>query len=203
MGQACLERKCCYKESKTKKVPWCYFPNNYQAYQIMKQDVKENGDIYIEMTRKTQVPFPNLHQKVYVEVSNMGENTVRVHFNTSEMYLFVPPIKLDKAEDKPKAKRQYDVKIENQNIIVTRKSSKTKIWSADLKTLVMSEQYSQIYTTINSSTVMGLGEHKDVYEKVVQDNKQYLFFNRDQQPAPGKFYIIDKFLQTLKLTSSD
>lgn len=167
-------------------MPWCYFGSNYQGFKLSKQTHSDENGLWIELTRNIQLPYPNLFQKVSVQVQYLGENSLRVRFNTTEMNLFVPPVKLDLPKHNPRVARKYEVTLENNILTVIRNSSKAKIWTADLNTLVMSEQFSQVYTTINSNLVMGLGEHKDVYEKVVKDNKQYLFFNRDEPPRPGK-----------------
>lgn len=96
----------------------------------------------------------------------LSENTLRVRFNTTEQKIFVPPIKLDLPTFTPNTDKKYLVKIKNNIISVYRKSPYNLVWSADINTLVLSEQFNQIFTTISSNIVYGLGEHKDSYEKV-------------------------------------
>lgn len=80
----------------------------------------------------------------------------------------------------------------NNIISVFRKNPHNLVWSADLNTLVLSEQFNQVFTSISSNIVHGLGEHKDTYEKMVKNRKQVLFFNRDEPPRPGNFKIVQK-----------
>jgi len=184
--QACLERKCCYKEEHGEgNTPWCYFPTSYEAYTLTSHKESETGQ-FIEMTRKTHIPYSNLFQRITIKITYLNENSLRVSFNTSEERLFVPPIVLDLPKFEIEKAKQYDVNLVDNVITVYRKSNRALIWSADLNTLIMSEQFNQLHTSINSNVVSGLGEHKDDYEKIVQNRKRVLFFNRDEPPRPDK-----------------
>lgn len=187
--QACLERKCCYKEVHDDgNTPWCYFPSSYRAYQLTKHTKNEFGH-HLELSRHTPITYSNLFQKICIEIIYLSESSLRVRFNTSEEKLFVSPIKLDLPEFDQNTNTSYQVDVIDNVIYIHRKATNVLVWSADLNTLVMSEQFNQVFTGINSNLVMGLGEHKDVYEKVVKNRKQVLFFNRDEPPNPGNIVV--------------
>lgn len=206
--KACLDRRCCWSvpQSKDGKIikfkflnyflifffvlnfklddpPYCYFPIHYQAYQLTKHTENENGH-YLELIRHTPISYSNVYQTIFIEIIYLDQNSLRVRFNTTQAKLFVPPIKLDLPKFDSNQNKQYEVKFQNNVISVYRKQTNTLVWSADLNTLVLSEQFNQIFTTISSNLVFGLGEHKDVYEKVVKNRKRFLFFNRDQATLP-------------------
>ena len=98
----------------------------------------------------------------------------------------MPPIQLDLPQPDRNRESQYEVTLLNNVISVFRRKPHTLIWAADLNTLVLSEQFNQLFTTVGSNIVFGLGEHKDQYQKIVKDRKKILFFNRDEPPRENK-----------------
>ena len=185
--QACLDRRCCWSvpHSKDGNPPYCFFPTNYQAYQLIKHREVKSGH-YIELARHTPIPYPNIYQRIFIEVIYLSADSLRVRFNTSQEKLFVPPIQLDLPDLDPYREKKYEVTLRNNVISVFRRNPYNLIWSADLNTLVLSEQFNQVFTTLSSNIVFGLGEHKDQYQKIVKNRKQILFFNRDEPPRENK-----------------
>ena len=185
--QECADRGCCWAvpQSKDGNPPYCYFPTNYKAYQLTKHTENKLGH-YLELSRYTPISYPNVYQTISIDVIYLNENSLRIRFNTTQEKLFVPPIKLDLPQLDCNKEKQYEVTLQNNVISVFRRHPHILIWSADLNTLVLSEQFNQVFTTISSNQVYGLGEHKDSYAKLVKNRKQILFFNRDEPPRPDK-----------------
>lgn len=152
----------------------------------MTKHSEDKSGHYIELSRHTVIGYPNVYQRVFVEIIYLSADTLRVRFNTTQEKIFVPPIKLDLPQMDHNKEKQYEVTLRNNKISVFRRNPYTLIWAADLNTLVLSDQFNQIFTPIGSNMVFGLGEHKDLYQKLVKNRKQILFFNRDEPPRENK-----------------
>lgn len=152
----------------------------------MTRHTEDKSGHYLELSRHTPIQYHNVYQRIFIEIIYLSADTLRVRFNTTQEKLFVPPIKLDLPQSDQNKERQYEVTLRNNVISVFRRTPYQLVWAADLNTLVLSEQFNQVYTHLGSNMVFGLGEHKDQYVKMVKNRKQILFFNRDEPPRENR-----------------
>ncbi|RWS07042.1 lysosomal alpha-glucosidase-like protein, partial [Dinothrombium tinctorium] len=183
--QKCSDRGCCWRSPSNPSagnIPWCYFPPNYVGYQI-KRNSTDGNNLNIELNRVRPSGFPNDIQVVRVEVNSLTDNVLRVKFVDANNKRFEPQFPILNVPKSQLKSPLYDVQLTNEgNLVVTRKSNRRQIFNANLRTLIFSNQFHQLSSSLPSRYISGLGEHKDHFRKNV-NWKRYTFFNFDSPPT--------------------
>lgn len=188
----CISRGCCWMPAQNPShaqhgyppigVPYCFFPKHYTGYSIYRTEQSEHMSV-IYLKRMISSGFLHEVPMVKVEVIRVNTQQVRVRVFSASERRFEVPIALNVTYQNQFDDALYSFTIEEGTLTVRRKSTRKMLWSANLNTLIFSDQMIQINTKIATDVVYGLGEHKDEFRKALDSWKRYTFFNWDQPPA--------------------
>ena len=163
-------------------MPYCFFPKPYSGYSIL--NVEQSRD-QTTLMLKRMITSGYTHEVPVVKVKIISVNTrqIRVRIYSATERRFEVPIPLNITLESRVEDALYDYRIDEGQLVIRRKETNQMIWSANLNTLVFSDQLIQINTKIASDVVYGLGEHKDDFRKTLHSWKRYTFFSWDQPPS--------------------
>jgi alpha-glucosidase (family GH31 glycosyl hydrolase) len=179
----CISRGCCWMPAHNPAhAPHCFFPKQYTGYSIYRTEHSSHMSV-LYLKRMIASGFVHEVPMVKVEVIRVNTQQVRVRVYSASERRFEVPISLNVTYQDQFDDALYSFTIEEGILLIRRKETNRLLWSANLNTLIFSDQMIQINTKIATDVVYGLGEHKDDFRKALSSWKQYTFFNWDQPPA--------------------
>lgn len=164
--------------------PWCYFPDDYQGYQITKLDSSGGR---AELTRKRGSGVPNDIEKLVVEITPLLEadgSPLNVKIFDPNTKRFEPelPAMITSGFS---SKNLLSFSITQEGLLtVVRSATGAIIFQTHLGKLIYTNQFIQLNTKIDSPFVYGLGEHYDTFLKKADAFRAYSLFHMDMTPQP-------------------
>ncbi|XP_015783274.1 lysosomal alpha-glucosidase [Tetranychus urticae] len=188
--QVCESRGCCWvpvtrsKRNIPLNIPYCFYPSDYKLYDVA--DIKQgDNNATLKLVRKTASGFPDEIDNVNVEIIGLDSERLRVRFVDAEKDRFEVPMpffNLSKAEQIKSP--LYKIKINDDGKLqISRASTGTIIFNADLSTLIYADKYIQLHVHVPSTYLYGLGEHKAPFKKDLTGWNRYTMFARDIGPT--------------------
>ena len=187
--EACTARGCCWQPTDDSREsgmnpPWCFFPSNYPNY--VASNVTQTANGYSAMlTRNSKTFWPNDIMTLELSVVYYNENTVRFKIFDPKNARWEPPIPLAPPE-KQTTSRSYEVSIRKSpfGITVKRKLDKRCLFDMPLDApLVFADQFLQISSALNVSTIYGIGERRAPLAKILNQWSKIAIWNRDIPPT--------------------
>ncbi|ESO87857.1 hypothetical protein LOTGIDRAFT_219759 [Lottia gigantea] len=179
---SCQSRNCCWQPSSTQGTPWCFFPGNDNiGYKVDK--IAKDGSM-ATLSQINDTHWPNDVKSLKLNV--FKETSERLHFKIVDAFntRFEVPIKTPPTSNDGEANANYGVTIDQTSggITVTRKSTGTKLFDSTVSPMIYADQYIQITTSLPTTHIYGLGEHRG---PILQDATSHIvkgFWARDQPP---------------------
>ncbi|RWS13457.1 lysosomal alpha-glucosidase-like protein, partial [Dinothrombium tinctorium] len=182
--QKCFDRGCCWYSPENPSagdISYCYFPPEYFGYRVERAEANEKATTF-KLNKTRPSGLPDEIQLVHLEIFAIIDRLARVRFVDANKKRFepdFPKLNIPKSDLKSPL---YDIKVTNESrLIIRRKSNGKHVFNVDLKTLIFSNQFHQITSSLPSKYIYGLGEHKAKFRKDV-NWKRYTFFNFDSFP---------------------
>ncbi|XP_033641301.1 lysosomal alpha-glucosidase-like isoform X2 [Asterias rubens] len=187
--QNCNKRGCCWLPSPRNDrvlegVPSCFYPRDFPSYQM--DSLKQTDFGYsLNLTRTTKSYYEKDVMQLQMDV--YYETAQRLHFKIYDPKVkrYEVPITTPKV-----AKRapltEYNVQFSKSplGILVTRAKDSTVLFNSSVSTLIFSDQFLQISTSLSTQFIYGLGEHRGRF-RLSSDWKTYSMWARDQPPKVG------------------
>lgn len=172
--------------------PWCYFPKDYVGYNIVEWNQSETR---YKLKRTRPSNLPNDIDELIVEIDNFGPLALRLRIYDANKKRFEPdvpkfiePISSSPIEEKTGKHpfNQFEVKLDEGNLIIKRRSTNAMIFNTNLRKLIYSDQFIQLNSKLNSPLIYGLGQHLSPFLKLANESyKTYTFYSLDKLPLPG------------------
>ncbi|XP_055950266.1 lysosomal alpha-glucosidase-like [Argiope bruennichi] len=184
----CLQRGCCYqaKNNNTKfpplNVPYCFYPPNYDGYKL--QNIKKDSrHITAELKRSSSSGFPNDILSLYLVITFIDDNVLRIKITDPNAARFEVPIPINDGLKQFTAPN-YDVAIDSQTgqLTITRNSSQVVIFKTNLAQMVYSDQFLQLSSYLPSPYIYGIGEHYGSFLRNVNWTR-FTLLNTDKEPT--------------------
>ncbi|XP_015783663.1 lysosomal alpha-glucosidase [Tetranychus urticae] len=191
--QVCESRGCCWVPVTIKKrnvqslnVPQCFYPSDYKGYEIADVQQEKNSAL-IKLVRKVASGFPQDISNVSVEITGLDDERLRIRFVDAEKDRFEVPMPFfNVSEAEQFNSTLYKITInQDGKLLVSRTSTGTVIFNADLSTLIYSDKFIQLSVRVPSQYLYGLGEHKASFKKDLTGWNRYTMFARDIGPTEG------------------
>lgn len=165
--------------------PWCYYPDDYQGYEITKIDYSKNEAL---LRRKKPSGVPGDIEELAVKVTAMNPidgPTFNVRIYDAKKKRFEPELpKISARPGSGDGELLFFTLTEEGLLTVGRRSTGAVIFQTDLTKLIFADQFIQLNTKLNSPFVYGLGEHYDTFLKKADAYRVYSMFNHDRFPQP-------------------
>ncbi|CAF1181877.1 unnamed protein product, partial [Didymodactylos carnosus] len=183
--QACLARNCLFDAANSSGRPQCYLPPNY-GYELQSAENRENGmRLYLKKTDKVQSPFPiDVIENVILDVEYYSDQILRFKLYDKDKQRYEVPIPLNPPSSSkiqnPSYEFTYSSNSSNDNLLsffVKRRSTGQALFDTSLGGLILSDQFLQIVTRLQSPHVYGFGENNhDTLKHQVKDSPSWGLF---------------------------
>ncbi|XP_066581839.1 lysosomal alpha-glucosidase-like [Prorops nasuta] len=192
---SCQDRGCCWKPLQKQKsnnqtplnIPYCYYPNGWSMYEVYNVSEKEN-EIYQFLKQKSHSFYKNDIPLVKMEALGIDQSTLRVKIYDPQIKRYEPPWPI-RPKIKPSKKRmqqkQYNFKVDYflPGFSISRTSTNVTLFnSIGIGGFIFANQFLQISSTLPTSNIYGLGEHRTKL-KLNTHWQSFTLFNKDQPPT--------------------
>ncbi|KAK6185390.1 hypothetical protein SNE40_007635 [Patella caerulea] len=179
----CESRGCCWQASSTPGVPYCYYVEDkdigYKVDSISAD--KSSAAISIIKAGHWANPVNNLKLDIYRETPK------RLHFKITDPNnkRFEVPITTPVPSNDAGDTTEYDIQIveEQFGIVVKRKSSGAILFDTSIGPLTYADQYIDIATSLPTSYIYGLGEHRGQFWLDPKQHRKLGMWARDIPPS--------------------
>jgi len=183
--------------------PWCYFPDNYQGYQLVdkidcssnEQCQPQDPSLRIKLKRVKRSALENDIENVFVDVYSLNAGSYyRIRVIDATRKRFEPELpRLSYVPEEHKS-LNGELQVEltgnskdgqpNSVLVIKRASTGTVLFSTDLSRLIFADKFIQLQSSLSSPYLFGLGEHLDNFTKTADKYKTYSMWNTDRLPSP-------------------
>jgi alpha-glucosidase (family GH31 glycosyl hydrolase) len=139
-------------------------------------------------------------QQVRVDVELQTDDRLRIKFSDAANSRYEVPLNIESPATKADTPK-YEVTFSNTpvfSIKVIRKSTGVIVFDTSIGGLVLSDQFLQISTKLDSSNVYGFGEHEHHSLKHDMDWVQWAMYARDQAVSPNNLYGVQPFYMNVE-----
>ncbi|CAF0846134.1 unnamed protein product [Adineta steineri] len=185
---SCLARNCLFDDSAHSGAIQCYLPPNYGYILQGSQETINNG-IRLRLKRNSAMAgiFSQPMENVILDTQYYTDNIIRFKLYDADNKRYEVPIPLRPPSDQvssPQYQFNYTSDSSRDNILsfsISRRDDKAVLFDTSLGGLVLSNQFLQIVTRLQSPHVYGFGENNhDTLKHNVQEKKSWGIFARDQ-----------------------
>ncbi|XP_068177890.1 lysosomal alpha-glucosidase isoform X2 [Antennarius striatus] len=177
--EMCEARNCCFipgssagsiPSGRRNGVPWCFYPRDFPSYSLVSLNDTSLGQKGT-LRREVKTYYPADILTLEVELRYETETRLRVRITDPSDARFEVPIAVPTATRKAESP-DYVVEVSKQPfaLIVKRKSTGAVLLNTTAAPLFYADQFLQISTTLPSSFIYGLGEHRSTFLHDVQWN---------------------------------
>jgi alpha-glucosidase (family GH31 glycosyl hydrolase) len=198
--EACVGRGCYWcDETPDDGTPYCFMPPE-QGYRLV--DIVQTAKGYeVTLTRVNTPSWYGLDfRNVLLEIEFQTDDRLRIKFSDAENSRYEVPLEIpspDTEAENPK----YEVTFTSSPVFsfkVTRKSTAAVVFDTSIGGLVLSDQFLQIATRLDSANVYGFGEHEHPSLKHDMDWVEWAMYARDQAVNPANLYGVQPFYMNVE-----
>ncbi|XP_063961375.1 lysosomal alpha-glucosidase-like isoform X2 [Lytechinus pictus] len=190
--QKCEARGCCWAPGESWRnnagvkldVPYCYYPLDYPGY-INGPQTQTNYGLTANLKRTTQSYYPNDIMNLKMDVYFETDTRLRVKIYDPNQSRYEVPIETPPFTFLP-SNPMYKVQLSSgqTGFNVIRKANQEVIFNTTIGPgFIYCDQFIQISSSLSSSFVYGLGEHRSSLA-LPTDWQSFAFWARDQPPSP-------------------
>ncbi|XP_051878369.1 lysosomal alpha-glucosidase-like isoform X2 [Pristis pectinata] len=196
----CEQRGCCFVQvtMDLTGVPWCFYPPNFPSYILGNRTITELGEAG-ELTRRNKTYYPRDIWKLQLNVMFEADHRLHIKINDSSNPRYEVPIEVPRATKKA-MNPLYTVEYSEDpfGIVVRRVSTRTVLLNTTVAPLFFADQFLQMSTSLPSTYLYGLGEHRAGFLHSVQWNT-LTFWARDIAPQESvNLYGVHPFYLSLE-----
>ncbi|XP_053333226.1 lysosomal alpha-glucosidase [Clarias gariepinus] len=160
--EMCHARNCCFIRPAEEKngVPWCYYPPEFPSYALVGLNETETG-LSGTLVRNQKTYYPKDIETLRLDVLYESNSRLRVKITDPSQQRFEVPI--DVPGETPRAQNPlYTVEFSKQpfGIVVKRTQNGAVLLNTTVAPLFYADQFLQMSTSLTSSFLYGLGEHR-------------------------------------------
>lgn len=185
--EICEAKGCFWCSTTVANVPWCFYPADGPYGYIMKGSPQKTalGWRLTLNKRDTISLFGNDISPVVMDIEFHTEDRLRFKIYDPNNKRFEVPLSIEPSSNLS-VDPKYDIEFVDNPVLqfrVIRKSTRTVLWETTLGSLIFSNQYIQIMTSVPSTSIYGFGEHEHPSFKHNMNFVRYGMYSRDQSPA--------------------
>ncbi|XP_046554565.1 lysosomal alpha-glucosidase-like [Haliotis rubra] len=193
---SCAARGCCWGRADgshgnssssgvTMSVPDCYYPRNYDGYNVIDQNMESPSQMKVTLKRTTPTYYPRDVAELKMEISYETQYRLRIKISDPAEARWEVPMPRPKSVPRENIdNNMYSVQVPGENqpfhLTVTRKSSNTPLINTT-GAFMFTDQFLQLSYFLPSTFIYGLGEHRDTLMHSVNWTN-FVFWNKDQPP---------------------
>ncbi|XP_063062788.1 lysosomal alpha-glucosidase [Engraulis encrasicolus] len=204
----CESRNCCFIPVETSSgnpgngVPWCFYPPGYASYWL--EEIRDTPSGQEGTLRRAQESYyGNDVKSLHLEIRHETESRLRVRLTDPAEERYEVPIDVPVVKEKaPNPSYRVDVSKDPFGIIVTRADTGTVLLNTSIAPLFYSDQFLQFSSSLPSSFLFGLGEHRSSFMHSVQWNTLTMWA-RDVPPTESfNLYGVHPFYLAMEADGS-
>ncbi|MCI4393474.1 hypothetical protein PGIGA_G00157810 [Pangasianodon gigas] len=158
----CHARNCCFTRAASEKsgIPWCYYPPDFPSYTLVAINDTETG-LSGKLVRTQKTYYPKDIEMLKLDVLYESNSRLRIKITDPAQQRFQVPIDVPVVE-KRAPNPLYTVEFSKQpfGIIVKRTQNGAVLLNTTVAPLFYADQFLQMSTSLPSTFVYGLGEHR-------------------------------------------
>ncbi|KAF5888798.1 lysosomal alpha-glucosidase-like [Clarias magur] len=160
--EMCHARNCCFTRAAGEKngVPQCYYPPEFPSYALVDINDTETG-LSGTLVRYQKTYYPKDIETLRLDVLYESDSRLRVKITDPSQQRFEVPIDVPEATQRA-ANPLYTVEFSKQpfGIVVKRTQNGAVLLNTSVAPLFYADQFLQMSTSLPSSFLYGLGEHR-------------------------------------------
>lgn len=186
--EKCIARGCTWEESKTERVPYCFFSDNlYTVHDI--QYEPHGATALLSLRSRAQAsafpstPVSSLRLSVIYHKNDMLQ--FKIYDPNNKRYEVPVPLNLPSAPSSTTDGRLYVVRIEENpfGILIIRKRTGTVIWDSRVLGFTFNDMFIRISTRLPSTYLYGFGENEHTAFRRDLNWRTWGMFSRDEPPG--------------------
>uniref|UniRef100_A0A7M4G243 Integrator complex subunit 1 n=1 Tax=Crocodylus porosus TaxID=8502 RepID=A0A7M4G243_CROPO len=168
--ELCEARGCCFIErdqasGSRQGVPWCFYPPDFPSYVLESLNQTELGMVGL-LRRKVKAYYPRDIETLQLSVE--FETDTRLHIKVSSLIPGNPryevPLQVPRAMKRAENPAySLDFSREPFGLVLKRRASGVVLLNTTVAPLIFADQFLQISTTLPSTFLYGLGEHRSSF----------------------------------------
>nr|XP_032830840.1 maltase-glucoamylase, intestinal-like [Petromyzon marinus]XP_032830841.1 maltase-glucoamylase, intestinal-like [Petromyzon marinus]XP_032830843.1 maltase-glucoamylase, intestinal-like [Petromyzon marinus]XP_032830844.1 maltase-glucoamylase, intestinal-like [Petromyzon marinus]XP_032830845.1 maltase-glucoamylase, intestinal-like [Petromyzon marinus]XP_032830846.1 maltase-glucoamylase, intestinal-like [Petromyzon marinus]XP_032830847.1 maltase-glucoamylase, intestinal-like [Petromyzon marinu len=185
--ESCEARGCCWKESGTPNVPWCFYLKNSGGYDIVGSSKTPAGFKYELNSNPAPVRFGgDIINRLLLEVELQTKTKLHFKITDATASRFEVPL-VPRFTGVAASETLYGVEVTEKpfGIRVIRKATNIVLFDSSVNPMRFSDQFLQISTLLPSPSIYGLGEHVHQNYRHSTQWKTWPMFTRDAFPNGG------------------
>ncbi|XP_060050634.1 sucrase-isomaltase, intestinal-like isoform X2 [Erinaceus europaeus] len=185
---SCEAKGCFWCPSTVANVPWCFYPSDgpYGYMPMESPQRSARGWRLMLQKRDTISLFGNDISPLVVDVILHTKERLQFKIYDPHNMRFEVPLDIDPSLNST-FDYDYDVEFVNDTSLkfrVLRRRTRTVLWEVNFGSLIFSNQFLQLTTSLPSSSIYGFGEQEHSSFKHDMKFVKLGMFSRDQSPVP-------------------
>lgn len=183
--QNCAARGCCYVTSTVNKVPFCYYPRDYNSYKYTNFNKTDNG-FTATLSQQFKSPYPKDLPKLTLTASYLSDEVLLVTITDDKNTRYrVPFPELPSQSHRHLDAPLYEFRLNPNSTgfkIIRRSSNLTIFDTENVGGFIFSDQMIQLSAKLPSDNIFGLGESRHAF-RVGADWRTITLHNHDRDPT--------------------
>uniref|UniRef100_A0A7M4FH22 Integrator complex subunit 1 n=1 Tax=Crocodylus porosus TaxID=8502 RepID=A0A7M4FH22_CROPO len=166
--ELCEARGCCFIErdqasGSRQGVPWCFYPPDFPSYVLESLNQTELGMVGL-LRRKVKAYYPRDIETLQLSVEFETDTRLHIKITDSSSPRYEVPLQVPRAMKRAENPAySLDFSREPFGLVLKRRASGVVLLNTTVAPLIFADQFLQISTTLPSTFLYGLGEHRSSF----------------------------------------